>query len=72
MGVALAALTVLLLAPALLVLVGKKGAFWIPKWAERVVPHIDIEGAGAQKEESSEVPPEKKPPPKPRKNSMKL
>ena len=34
-GVALAALTVLLLAPALLVLVGKQGAFWVPKWAEK-------------------------------------
>jgi uncharacterized membrane protein YdfJ with MMPL/SSD domain len=44
-GVALAALTVLLFAPALLVLVGKRGAFWVPKWADRVVPHIDIEGA---------------------------
>jgi uncharacterized membrane protein YdfJ with MMPL/SSD domain len=45
-GVALAALTVLLLAPALLVLVGKRGTWWIPAWAKRVVPHIDIEGSG--------------------------
>jgi RND superfamily putative drug exporter len=44
-GVALAALTVLLFAPALLVLVGRRGAYWVPKWSERVVPHIDIEGA---------------------------
>ena len=44
-GVALAGLTVMLLAPALLVLVGKRGAWWVPKWAERVVPHIDIEGS---------------------------
>jgi uncharacterized membrane protein YdfJ with MMPL/SSD domain len=44
-GVALAALTVMMLAPALLVLVGKMGTWWVPKWSERVVPHIDIEGA---------------------------
>jgi uncharacterized membrane protein YdfJ with MMPL/SSD domain len=46
-GVALAGLTVLMLAPALLVLVGKIGTWWVPKWTERVVPHIDIEGAAA-------------------------
>jgi uncharacterized membrane protein YdfJ with MMPL/SSD domain len=45
-GVALAALTVLLFAPAFLVLVGKRGTTWIPRWARRVVPHIDIEGTG--------------------------
>jgi uncharacterized membrane protein YdfJ with MMPL/SSD domain len=44
-GVALAGLTVMMLAPALLVLVGKAGTWWVPKWAERVVPHIDIEGS---------------------------
>ena len=43
-GVALAALTVMMFAPALLVLVGRQGAWWVPKWTERVVPHIDIEG----------------------------
>jgi uncharacterized membrane protein YdfJ with MMPL/SSD domain len=58
-GVALAALTVLLFAPALLVLVGKRGAFWVPKWAERVVPHIDIEGATMDR--SSGVTPEEPP-----------
>jgi uncharacterized membrane protein YdfJ with MMPL/SSD domain len=46
-GVALAALSVLVLAPALLVLAGKRGTWWIPRWAKRVVPHIDIEGSGA-------------------------
>src|ERR1041384_4927086 len=44
-GVALAGLTVMLFAPAVLVLVGKQGAWWTPKWAQRVVPHIDIEGS---------------------------
>jgi uncharacterized membrane protein YdfJ with MMPL/SSD domain len=46
-GVALAALTVLMFAPAVLVLVGKRGTWWVPRWAKRVVPHIDIEGSGA-------------------------
>jgi uncharacterized membrane protein YdfJ with MMPL/SSD domain len=44
-GVALAALTVLMFAPAILVLVGKRGTWWVPHWADRVVPHVDIEGA---------------------------
>jgi uncharacterized membrane protein YdfJ with MMPL/SSD domain len=44
-GVALAGLTVMLFAPAFLVLVGKRGTWWTPKWAQRVVPHIDIEGS---------------------------
>jgi uncharacterized membrane protein YdfJ with MMPL/SSD domain len=44
-GVALAASAVLTLAPALLVLAGD-GAWWVPKWADRFLPHIDIEGAG--------------------------
>jgi uncharacterized membrane protein YdfJ with MMPL/SSD domain len=43
-GVALAAISVLVLAPALLVLAGR-GVWWVPRWADRVVPHIDIEGA---------------------------
>jgi uncharacterized membrane protein YdfJ with MMPL/SSD domain len=44
-GVALAGLTVMMFAPAVLVLVGKRGTWWTPKWAQRVVPHIDIEGS---------------------------
>jgi uncharacterized membrane protein YdfJ with MMPL/SSD domain len=75
-GVALAALTVLLLAPALLVLVGKRGAFWVPKWAEKVVPHIDIEGASAQESAAADAPADKKkpppPPPEAKKDSMQL
>ncbi len=43
-GVALAAMTVLVLAPALLVLAGR-GGWWVPAWADRVLPHVDIEGA---------------------------
>jgi putative drug exporter of the RND superfamily len=30
-----------------LVLAGK-GSWWIPAWADRVLPHMDVEGAGAQ------------------------
>jgi uncharacterized membrane protein YdfJ with MMPL/SSD domain len=43
-GVALAALTVLALAPAVLVLAGR-GSWWVPAWADRMLPHVDIEGA---------------------------
>ena len=43
-GVALAELSVLALAPAILVLAGR-GSWWVPAWAERVLPRIDIEGA---------------------------
>jgi uncharacterized membrane protein YdfJ with MMPL/SSD domain len=46
-GVALAAMTVLLLAPALLVLAGS-GSWWLPAWLERTLPRMDIEGAGFQ------------------------
>ena len=56
-GVALAAMTVLLLAPALLVLVGA-GSWWIPAWLERTLPHIDIEGKGVREApEVVEAPP---------------
>ena len=46
-GVGLAAMTVLLLAPALLVLAGA-GSWWIPRWLDRALPHIDIEGSAAR------------------------
>ena len=52
-GVALAAMTVLVFAPAVLVLAGK-GAWWLPGWLDRVVPHVDVEGAGAK--EVAELP----------------
>jgi uncharacterized membrane protein YdfJ with MMPL/SSD domain len=47
-GVALAAVTVLVFAPAVLVLAGR-GSWWVPGWLDRVLPHMDVEGAGAQK-----------------------
>ncbi len=42
-GVALAALSVLVLAPAIMTMAGKS-AWWVPKWADRFLPQIDIEG----------------------------
>ena len=67
-GVALAALTVLAFAPAILVLVGKRGTWWVPHWAERVVPHIDIEGATLDRTDGAGP----KAPERPRRDSMKL
>jgi RND superfamily putative drug exporter len=50
-------MTVLLLAPALLVLAGA-GSWWVPRWVDRALPHIDIEGAGARSApEKVEAPP---------------
>jgi uncharacterized membrane protein YdfJ with MMPL/SSD domain len=45
-GVGLAAITVLVFAPAVLVLAGK-GSWWVPGWLDRILPHMDVEGAGA-------------------------
>jgi uncharacterized membrane protein YdfJ with MMPL/SSD domain len=71
-GVALAGITVMLLAPALLVLVGGQGAFWVPKWAERVVPHIDIEGSTMDRSGGSTTEKKDEEPPPPRRDSMRL
>lgn len=38
----------MVLVPALLVLLGR-GAWWMPRWMERVLPHFDVEGAGLEK-----------------------
>ena len=51
-GVALAAMSVLLLAPALLVLAGKH-VWWVPKWADRYLPNLDIEGAHLDDDDSA-------------------
>ena len=42
-AVFLAATMVLVLAPALLVLMGRR-TWWLPAWLSKVVPHVDIEG----------------------------
>jgi uncharacterized membrane protein YdfJ with MMPL/SSD domain len=46
-GVALAAVCVLVFAPAVLVLAGR-GSWWLPAWLDRALPNMDVEGAGAQ------------------------
>ncbi len=53
-GVALAAMSVLLLAPALLVLAGKH-VWWVPKWADRYLPNLDIEGAHLDDDDSAQA-----------------
>jgi uncharacterized membrane protein YdfJ with MMPL/SSD domain len=56
-AVFLAATMVLMLAPAVLILLGK-WAWWMPGWLGKMVPKIDIEGTGLTK-------PEPEPPPAP-------
>ncbi len=48
-GVALAATCVLVFSPAVLVLAGS-GSWWLPGWLDRILPHLDVEGAGAKVE----------------------
>jgi uncharacterized membrane protein YdfJ with MMPL/SSD domain len=55
-GVALAAVCVLVFSPAVLVLAGR-GAWWLPGWLDRALPHVDVEGAGAQAERPVEAMP---------------
>jgi uncharacterized membrane protein YdfJ with MMPL/SSD domain len=71
-GVALAAVTVLLFAPAFLVLVGQRGTWWVPQWTKRVVPHIDIEGSGAPAPAPARVSAASAPRQRRRGDSMKL
>jgi uncharacterized membrane protein YdfJ with MMPL/SSD domain len=51
-GVALAAASVLVFAPAVLVLAGN-GRWWVPRWLDRVLPHIDVEGGSAEVPEAT-------------------
>ena len=44
-AVALAGSMVLVMVPALLVVMGR-GTWWLPRWLERGMPHVDIEGEG--------------------------
>ncbi|MGZ5420242.1 MAG: hypothetical protein ACXWES_06975 [Solirubrobacterales bacterium] len=55
-GVALAAASVMLFAPAVLVLAGN-GAWWVPAWADRFLPHLDIEGDQAPERDLKPAPP---------------
>ena len=59
-GVALAALTVLLFAPAFLVLSGR-ASWWMPVWANRLLPRVDIEGASFGRPEGAHAPPDAPP-----------
>ena len=45
-AVLLAGILVVTLAPAVLVLVGR-GAWWLPRWLDRLLPHVSIEGEAA-------------------------
>lgn len=53
-AVALAAIMVLLLAPALLILMGR-GTWWLPRFLDRIVPHMDIEGSAFRKKAEAEA-----------------
>jgi uncharacterized membrane protein YdfJ with MMPL/SSD domain len=71
-AVFLAAAMVLVLAPALLVSMGR-GTWWLPGWLDRVVPEVDIEGRGLEERRHAEEdadagtppPPPPEPPPTP-------
>ena len=52
-AVALAGTMVVLLAPALLTLFGG-AVFWVPRFLDRVLPHVDIEGGAPQRSGSDE------------------
>ena len=55
-AVALAGLLVVTLAPALLTLFGR-AVFWVPRFLDRILPHLDIEGgAGTGKDPGAEAP----------------
>ena len=55
-GVALAAVCVLVFSPAVLVLAGR-GSWWLPAWLGRTLPHLDVEGAAAKAEAPVEAMP---------------
>ena len=49
LGVLLDAIVVrMLLVPALMHLVGR-GAWWLPKWLDRIIPNVDVEGAALER-----------------------
>ncbi|GAA3853561.1 MMPL family transporter [Streptomyces lacrimifluminis] len=53
-GVAIDAFAVrMTLVPAVLALAGR-GAWWLPAWLDRILPDLDIEGAGLQKTPATE------------------
>jgi RND superfamily putative drug exporter len=46
----------MILVPAVLALLGN-AAWWIPRWLDRVLPHLDVEGAGLEKKLEQEKQP---------------
>ena len=54
-AVALAASAVLVLTPAVLVLL-RGGAWWLPRWLERALPYVDVEGEGVLREHGPRAP----------------
>jgi RND superfamily putative drug exporter len=51
-GIAIDAFLVrMTLIPALMALLGDK-AWWMPRWLERMLPHLDVEGEAVEREES--------------------
>ncbi|MFF2086573.1 MMPL family transporter [Nocardia sp. NPDC058176] len=62
-GVAIDAFVVrMVIVPALLVIMGK-WSWWIPKWLDRILPDIDVEGAKLEELRAAKVDTEKQPVP---------
>ena len=62
-AVAIDALVVCFFVPALITVAGRK-TLWLPRWLDRVLPHISIEGSGYFDEEPPpSAPPEREPEP---------
>ena len=55
-AVALAAFLVLLLAPAVLAWLGD-ATWWLPRWLDRLLPHVDIEGRAFEESEDEQAVP---------------
>jgi RND superfamily putative drug exporter len=44
----------LLIIPAVMTLLGKS-AWWLPKWLDRILPDVDVEGASLQREHTDDA-----------------
>jgi len=63
-AVLLAGMLVITLAPATIALMGE-AAWWLPKWLDRLLPHMDIEGGGELDDGGSKPAPAPPAPPGP-------
>jgi uncharacterized membrane protein YdfJ with MMPL/SSD domain len=61
-AVALAAAMVILLAPAVLILFGR-AVWWLPRFLDRILPHVSLEGEGLAKAGASPPPKKEQPTP---------